>query len=214
MTLLTDEQRLITYAAQSVRRLKVEALAGTGKTTALIEVAKSLKTNDPTRRILYTAFNKMVVDEVGDKIRRFADALTVHGLAMRTVGIDFVQHKLGNNPRRLRPGEAAQRLGIDTAINFKAKRLDSFVSPHETELELSPAQQFRLARRCLGTFARSPDKAILPKHVDEAWWSKRHEARFLLPVAVQQQIGYLAERLWDVVTQPEPQSLSFSTTIT
>jgi len=209
MTLLTDEQRLVTFAAHSVRRLKVEALAGTGKTTVLIEVAKSLKTNDPTRRILYTAFNKMVVDEVGDKIRRFADALTVHGLAMRTVGVDFVQHKLGNNPRRLRPGEAAQRLGIDTAINFKAKRLDAFVSPHETELELSPAQQFRLVRRCLGTFARSPDKAILPKHVDEAWWSKRHEARFLLPVAVQQQIGYLAEHLWDVVTQPGTSKFEF-----
>lgn len=209
MTLLTDEQRLVIYAAHGVRRLKVEALAGTGKTTVLIEVAKSLKTNDPTRRILYTAFNKMVVDEVGDKIRRFADALTVHSLAMRTMGVELVQQKLGNNPRRLRPGEAAHRLGVNSAIPFKAKRLDSFVSQHETDLELSPAQQFRLVRRCLGTFARSPDKAILPGHVDEGWWSKRHEARFLLPVAVQQQIGYLAEGLWDVVTQPGTSAFEF-----
>lgn len=209
MSLLTDEQRLVTYAAASVRRLKVEALAGTGKTTVLVDVAKTLKTNDPTKRILYTAFNKMVVKEVGDKIRRFADALTVHGLAMRTIGVDFVQNKLENNPRRLRPGEAARRLGIDSPIRFSAKRLDAYDQQRDTELELTPPQQFRLVRRCLSAFARSPDKTILPRHVDEAWWSRRHEARFLLPVDVQQNIGLLAERLWDVVTQPKTAVFEF-----
>lgn len=209
MTLPTDEQRLVIDASNSVRRLKVEALAGTGKTTVLVEIAKTLKTNDPTKRILYTAFNKMVVKEVGDRIRRFADALTVHGLAMRTVGVDFVQNKLQKNPRRLRPTEAAYRLGIESSIHFNAKRLDAYDQHTETRLELTPPQQFRLVRRCLAEFARSPDKLILPEHVDEAWWSKRHEARFTLPLAVKQQIGHLAERMWDVVTRPETLTFEF-----
>jgi hypothetical protein len=209
MTLLTDEQRLVLYAANSVRRLKAEALAGTGKTTVLVEVAKALKTNDPTKRILYTAFNKMVVKDVGDKIRRFADALTVHGLAMRTIGVDLVQKKMQNNPRRLRPSEAAHRLGIESSIQFKAKRLVAYDQQRDTELELTPPQQFRLVRRCLAEFARSPDKTILPKHVDEAWWSKQYQARFVLPVAVKQQIGHLAERMWDVVTLPTTSTFEF-----
>jgi hypothetical protein len=209
MTLLTEEQRLVVYAAHNVRRLKVEALAGTGKTTVLIEVAKSLKTHDPTKRILYTAFNKLVVDEVGDRIRRFADSTTVHGLAMKTVGVEFVGNKLKNNPRRLRPAEAARRLGIVSSHAFRSIKFESVDVRIATDLELTPAQQFRLIRRCLLSFTRSPDKLILPKHVDEAWWSKRHETRFRIPDDVRQKICHHAEELWRIVTQPETTVFEF-----
>ncbi len=80
---LTDEQQAILATNGNIR---INAVAGSGKTTTLVAYAKS---RHPNMRILYLAFNKSVKDEA---IRKFSEAgvsnvsvETAHSLAFRGV---------------------------------------------------------------------------------------------------------------------------------
>jgi len=76
---LTDEQRAVIEANEPI--LKINAVAGSGKTTTLMEYAERRR----NKRILYLAYNKAVVDEM--RAKATAKSLgnvrvyTVHGLA-------------------------------------------------------------------------------------------------------------------------------------
>lgn len=196
MDSLTSEQEAVVIAARESRRLKIEALAGTGKTTVLVAVARDIKTRNPVRRILYTAFNRMVVDEVADKVRRFADCATVHSLAAQSVGSEFVQWKFENNPRRLRPSDAALRLGITSSLVFESRPLSRQGADKLFQVELKPAQQFRLARQCVDRFVRTPDRSISLEHVGVSVFSRRHNETIVLPESVRLHVATLGEQLW------------------
>jgi len=62
MDKLTTEQQIIVSAFSRERLLKVNAFAGTGKTTTLLAIAKSTKD-----RGIYLAFNKAIAEEVKRK---------------------------------------------------------------------------------------------------------------------------------------------------
>jgi len=78
---LTDEQRAVIEAEDPI--LKVNAVAGSGKTTTLLEFAA----HRPDSRILYLAYNRSVADEV--RVKAKAKSLgnltvnTIHGLVYR-----------------------------------------------------------------------------------------------------------------------------------
>lgn len=78
---LTDQQRAVIEADEPV--LKINAVAGSGKTTTLLEYAA----RRPDQRILYLAYNKSVADEVRAKtVERelgHVKVSTIHGLAYR-----------------------------------------------------------------------------------------------------------------------------------
>jgi len=82
--LLTDEQRAVIEAEDPI--LKVNAVAGSGKTTTLLGFAA----HRPDARILYLAYNRSVAEEVRAKAQaRDLGNLTVntiHGLAYRYAG--------------------------------------------------------------------------------------------------------------------------------
>lgn len=90
---LTDEQKLI---VRSSGNLIVEARAGTGKTTTLIEYSKV----NFSKKKLYLAFNRSIADEAKIKFKkekvRNIDIFTAHGLAFKHV-INNLQYKLGYN---------------------------------------------------------------------------------------------------------------------
>lgn len=81
---LTDEQRAVIEAEDPI--LKVNAVAGSGKTVTLLEFAA----HRPDSRILYLAYNRSVAEEVRAKAKaRSLGNLTVntiHGLAYRNAG--------------------------------------------------------------------------------------------------------------------------------
>jgi len=78
---LTDEQRAVIESNEPI--LKINAVAGSGKTTTLMEYAERRR----DKRILYLAYNKSVADEM--RARAAAKFLsnvrvnTIHGLAYR-----------------------------------------------------------------------------------------------------------------------------------
>ncbi|MFO1417740.1 MAG: UvrD-helicase domain-containing protein [Methylotetracoccus sp.] len=81
---LTDQQRAVIESDDP--HLKINAVAGSGKTTTLLEYAA----RRCDQRILYLAYNKSVADEVRSKIAAsgldHVTVSTIHGLAYRHTG--------------------------------------------------------------------------------------------------------------------------------
>ncbi len=85
----TPEQKEVINC--KARDISVNAFAGTGKTTTLVEYALAR----PQQRILYLAFNTGVAQEAKSKFPNNVDARTSHSLAYSKFGHQY-KHKLGN----------------------------------------------------------------------------------------------------------------------
>jgi superfamily I DNA/RNA helicase len=82
---LTAEQRAICQATRELEvgsLLKIQAFAGTGKTTTLAAIAQSL----PHRKFLYLVFNRAAADEAKLKMPSNVTVRTAHAAAFRSVG--------------------------------------------------------------------------------------------------------------------------------
>ncbi|MGO9014691.1 MAG: DEAD/DEAH box helicase family protein [Dissulfurispiraceae bacterium] len=69
---LTLQQRGIIDSVGKDNRIKINAFAGTGKTSTLIEIARAY----PGIKFLYLAFNKSIADEAKKKFPRNVDVMT------------------------------------------------------------------------------------------------------------------------------------------
>ena len=74
---LTLEQQQIVEAVKLHNRMRVNAYAGTGKTTTLRAIAKAY----PSKRVLFLAFNNSVAKEINEKKPQNMTASTIHSLA-------------------------------------------------------------------------------------------------------------------------------------
>lgn len=85
---LTDEQKEIVNS--EAHTLLVNAFAGTGKTSTLVEFARAR----PKKTFIYLAFNRSVKEEALKKFPKNVYCTTTHGLAYQYFGITY-KHKLG-----------------------------------------------------------------------------------------------------------------------
>lgn len=85
---LTDEQKEIVHSDSHT--LLVNAFAGTGKTSTLVEFAKAR----PKKNFIYLAFNRSVKEDAIRKFPRNVYCTTTHGLAYEYFGVPYKQ-KLG-----------------------------------------------------------------------------------------------------------------------
>lgn len=85
---LTDEQKEIVH--NDSHTLLVNAFAGTGKTSTLVEFAKAR----PKKNFIYLAFNRSVKEEAIRKFPKNVYCTTTHGLAYEYFGVPY-KHKLG-----------------------------------------------------------------------------------------------------------------------
>lgn len=119
---LTDEQLEILKYDDN---LKINAVAGSGKTTTLIEYAKS---RNPNSKILYLAFNKSVKNEAQQKFKSFklnnVEILTAHSLAYRNV---IENHKFSDLQAELNPFEIINVLDIKREDKKESLVLSSHV---------------------------------------------------------------------------------------
>src|SRR6266851_8302636 len=93
---LTDEQHAICQAACGLdvgSSLKIQAFAGTGKTTTLGAIAESLA----QRKFLYLVFNRAAADEAEHKMPSNVTVRTAHALAFRSVGYIY-KSRLATSP--------------------------------------------------------------------------------------------------------------------
>ena len=74
----------------------ISAVAGSGKTTTILELLKSIKLHQTA---LYAAFNKSIVEELEGKFpkRRGIDVKTFHGLGIKYIGSSYPGIKIDPN---------------------------------------------------------------------------------------------------------------------
>ena len=78
MFALTDEQQQAVAMARRMQSFKVSALAGTGKTTTLTEIARALG----QKRGIYLSFNRIIAMEAQKKFAGTGcESRTFHSLA-------------------------------------------------------------------------------------------------------------------------------------
>lgn len=104
----TPEQHDAIELFASGMNLAIEAGAGTGKTTTLVQLARST-----SRSGQYVAFNRAIVDDSKRKMPANVSARTAHSLAMGAVGHRF-RHRIGGG--RVRSDQIARQLGIGPLV--------------------------------------------------------------------------------------------------
>lgn len=107
--LLTYEQRAVVDALRRSNRIKVFALAGTGKTTTLRAIAKKF----PHLKMLYLAFNRAIAEKAKGKFPPNVEVKTVHSLAHGHTGKPY-----GNRLSQLDYFEIADALWLPVEYVF------------------------------------------------------------------------------------------------
>ncbi|MER5346191.1 UvrD-helicase domain-containing protein [Streptomyces mirabilis] len=140
----TDEQVEAADTFHAGHHLVLQAGAGTGKTTTLVQLAEGTK-----RRGRYLAFNKDIASDASTRFPRSVLCKTAHATAYAALGHRYVRRL--NSPRQ--PGwKIGEALGITRAI-----RIDDREVGHRT---LS-----NTALRTVSRFCHSADRTLARHHV-------------------------------------------------
>jgi N12 class adenine-specific DNA methylase len=110
----TPQQQAILDAFLDGKDIAVQALAGTGKTTTLVLLARALMDRSPEARIVYTAFNAdIVADARRGRFGRNVTASTMHSLARQALLQTGYAAKIEHADKGARwPEQWAEVLGI------------------------------------------------------------------------------------------------------
>lgn len=174
----TEEQEKILTAFATGESLKIEALAGTGKTTAL----RMLSEQNKNRRGLYLAYNRVTSDEAKAAFPPNVECSTVHSLAYRAVGYKF-KNRLA--ARRVPPWEAAKWFGIYNNVYLGA------------DISIKPMVVASYIMRTVQRFCYSGDSSLKIRHVPLIRGAEEHRdeaAEYILP---------RAQKAWDDLQQPD-----------
>lgn len=116
----TEEQAHAVEIAKSGVSMKIEALAGTGKTSTLELIARAKGTQTGA----YLVFNRALADEAAERFPKNVKCNTAHGYAMGAVGREY-RHRLGG--KRVPSWDLASMLSADplvvTSFTGRKKRL-------------------------------------------------------------------------------------------
>ena len=150
---LTAEQADVVATAPTADILVVEAGAGTGKTSTLVELAKAMP-----GRGQYTAFNTSLVAESKTKFpQTTCPCNTIHSLAFRSEGRRFA-HRLGGS--RIRSAEVARMMGLTDMVVQTTDPVDGLPKEKTLAAGLLASQVNAAVRK----FCQSADKEIGTHH--------------------------------------------------
>ena len=166
---MTGEQVNIVAAAHSGRTVVAEALAGTGKTSTLVELAKTF----PGRPTTYLAFNKSVQIEAERRFPGWVDCRTAHSIAYQAIGKQYSDRL---SSRRM----SAQRMA--SILRVKPAQLDTGT--------LNPVVLTRMAQATVFQFMKTADLHIKTEHIP-ARVLQHHDRG-----AISEVILPIAQRIW------------------
>ena len=80
---LTQEQKdIVNTVYNDEKIIKINAYAGCGKSSTLVEVVKEIRKKDKTSKILYVVFNRSMLEEAKEKFAGLdVECQTTHGFA-------------------------------------------------------------------------------------------------------------------------------------
>ena len=140
----TEEQQQAIDQFSKGGSLKINAFAGTGKTSTLEFLA-----HNTSRRGQYIAFNRAIVQEAKQKFPNSVDCATSHGLAFKAT-------PLGHRNKLKNKGPSALQLA--EMLNLKHWQIDS-------KHALQPRSQGYLIIETLRRFMQSADVELAARHV-------------------------------------------------
>lgn len=85
---LTQEQKNIIETVKNIseKEIKIDSVAGSGKSFVLIEVAKKYKELNPNAKMMYFVFNRLMVEEARGRFKKAGveiECFTTHSFALR-----------------------------------------------------------------------------------------------------------------------------------
>lgn len=181
----TAEQQCAIEAFAKGGSLRINAYAGTGKTSTLQMLAHST-----TRRGQYIAFNRAIVADAKTKFPDTVDCATTHGLAFKSTPPSFKQ-----NMDKMTGRMSAQKLAEVLDLR-KSWRIDR-------DHTLQPRSQAFLILETIKRFAQSGDESISALHVP------RHGSLLSASEESLAQVNAFAirgaEHVWTRMCDPEDQ---------
>ncbi len=121
--------------------LKINAFAGTGKTSTLVAIAKAL----PYKRFLYLAFNSSIVEESRQKFPSNVTILTTHSLAYRRI---VTPSKTQVNPHDFKAADVSVWYGIEAGVASSALAIfNEFLSSKKEEINSAISYEHKIAKR-------------------------------------------------------------------
>lgn len=148
----TQEQNQVVELAKKQDRLRINASAGSAKTSTLVLCAHNLP-----GKSLYLAFNKNMAEEARSKFPGHVEVRTTHSLAYRDIGVDY-EHKL-TRPR----GEYRNVLGTGSEI---ARHFKMAAYVLDSETSVSSSAMGLAVKMTVNSFEYSGDKTLSEKHVN------------------------------------------------
>ena len=183
----TPQQQAIIDAVMAGQDVAVQALAGTGKTSTMLMLAKRL----PERRIAYIAFNRSIADEGKRKFPRHVVADTSHGFARRVMVNTPLRDKIGKAGRNggawRKPGDVAQVLGVTAPLRYRGGKIE-------------PEDVARIVKEAIVKYRESADAEIEAHHLGTKW-ARTPAAGLLLDVV---------RRAWTDIADPNSNKLLFA----
>ena len=173
---LTDEQCRAIDLATAGSSLKIEAFAGTGKTSTLAAISAAM----PKRDGLYIAFNRSIADEAAQKFPDNVECRTAHSLAYRSVGYRFK--------------DRFQRL---TGRYLATNHLDIT----HYQYDISPAAWGNLTIDTINKFCHSSSSKITIDHVP--WWSLKTIEDKKVKKAIAEEVVKYARKTWRIMIDPK-----------
>ncbi|ONG37392.1 hypothetical protein BKE30_14710 [Alkanindiges hydrocarboniclasticus] len=178
----TTEQEKILHRAAVGESFKVMAYAGTGKTSTLGLISKTLAAK--SRKGTYLAFNKSIADEAAKKFDSSVDARTFHSLAFRQTERSLTEKlKLP----RIRDNDLATHYGLiafEAEIDPTMRVGDSKKTKYIFDIDL-----FRLVKKAVSYYCSTHAKQLKVTHFQFPDWmsenSKKALGETLLPIAHQ-----------------------------
>ena len=160
--------------------LAINALSGTGKTSTLLQLARSTK-----KRGIYLAFNKSIVKDAKIKFPKNVSCSTIHSIAYREA------FRIYRSKSKL--NDSVNALKLAETLDLKQKTL-------ENDIVLEPKHQAFLVLKTLKNFLYSTDQELLPSHVHIV--GKVVAAAEETRAAVRLSTLELARKTWEQMLEP------------
>lgn len=169
MTPSAYQQRIFDFVANDSRSALIEAVAGSGKTTTIVEAIKLLPVGS---KVLFLAFNKSIAVELQARLPAWATAATFHSIGLkcitngRKVRVD--DRKVDNLARNYQPKnlplvvklvDFAKQWGIGVCLDDTKESWDSIVAHFGLDTESDLDESISVASNVLADSNR--DKATV-----------------------------------------------------
>lgn len=195
---LTAQQRAIIVAAQNGLNVAVQALAGTGKTSTMVALARRML----NRRITYLAFNSANAEDARKKFAglRHVSVSTAHSLAARDMRSTDLAQKVA---------DGQQDGGVGTNANADwAEILGVRAHPHiDGGDDLAPEDIVVLVKEAIKNFRNSDADVISLDHVPDPDHPLLEVAA--RPSRLRREVLAYAREAWQDKTDPVSRELNF-----